>query len=141
MADSKSFIIFGFTQQRTQAKQGRGWGWGWGGRHLRVSRALKQAGPCRAAADRSPSAKRTPVEQHLQNPSSSVSGGTWRKSERGIRQLACSVPSNKSSGFTGGQWHLKSLSSNPDISSDLCHDLRSLNLLRLQFSHARGPYT
>ena len=37
---------------------------------------------------------------------------------------------NKSSGFTDGQWHLKSLSSNLDISSDLCHDPRSLNLVR-----------
>lgn len=68
----------------------------------------------------------------------------WRsvgESVGGIQQLTCSVPSDKSSGFTGGRWHLKSLSSNLDISSDLCHDLRSLNLLRIQVSHARGPYT
>lgn len=68
MADSKSFIIFGFSQQRTQAKQGGagGWGLGAGGWGLRASRGLRLAGPCiAAAADRSPSATRTPVEQHL----------------------------------------------------------------------------
>lgn len=40
-----------------------------------------------------------------------------------------SVLLSKSRGFTDGQWHRETLSSDPDISSDLCHDLRSLNLL------------
>lgn len=53
--------------------------------------------------------------------------------------MTCSVLlSIKSWGFTDGQWHLKTLSSNLDISSDLCHDLRSLNLFRPHFSLPGG---
>lgn len=48
--------------------------------------------------------------------------------------MTCSVLLNKSWGFTEGQWHLKTRSSDLDIFSDSCHDLRSLNLFRPHFS-------
>lgn len=135
MADSKSFIIFGFTQQRTQAKPCGGWESG------ALGSQSTQAGWARHSSRSLPKCQENSHETASIEPERQCVWWTQGMSVRGIRQLTCSVPSNKSSGFTGGQWHLKSLSSNLDISSDLCHDLRSLNLLRLQVSHARGPYT